>query len=144
MPPKPKQTSTRTSPGLSTAAPPVPAPGRTKSVRKSKPAADAPPSLPQPTPADTFTPATSGSVPAVPMALFFDRPFYERTNPDVLDSGMDPATHYFVYGYKERRAPNPLFDPNAYLRANPDLSAFDGDLFLHYIFYGVTEGRPIA
>lgn len=102
------------------------------------------PVLPQPTPAEDLTPAQPGGAPPVLMALYFDRAFYEQRNSDVRESGVDPATHYFVYGYKERRAPNALFDPHAYVRANPDLAAFEGDLFLHYIFYGVSEGRPLA
>jgi hypothetical protein len=73
--------------------------------------------------------------------MVFDRDFYVRENPDVLMSGLDPATHYRNYGCMELRAPNPDFNPRAYLVANPDLQGFAGDLFLHYIFYGANEGR---
>ena len=44
-----------------------------------------------------------------------------QANPDVARSGFDPLEHYLKHGWKEKRKPNPNFDPVAYLRDHPKL-----------------------
>lgn len=39
----------------------------------------------------------------------FDREYYNTSNKDVHDSGMDPLLHYVKFGWKERRRPNRWF-----------------------------------
>ena len=141
MPPRPRRP--KTSPK------PVAVPGAATLLAKAVPAKPAA-TAPVPIPPASGASVPRGPAPAAPARiapghalLAFDRPWYEAQNPDVLEAGIDPATHYFIYGYRELRAPNPHFNPRAYRNANPDLATFEGDLFLHYIFYGATEGRPL-
>jgi hypothetical protein len=42
--------------------------------------------------------------------LFAAKWFLER-NPDLGAAGVDPLAHYYRYGWREGRLPNPYFDP---------------------------------
>lgn len=42
--------------------------------------------------------------------LFAAKWFLER-NRDLGTAGVDPLAHYFRYGWREGRLPNPYFDP---------------------------------
>jgi hypothetical protein len=53
---------------------------------------------------------------------FFDADFYLAENHDVRDSSMDPALHYLVYGFSEKRDPGPNFSTKEYFDSNPSLS----------------------
>ena len=48
----------------------------------------------------------------------FDRDWYLRNNPDVMEAGVDPARHYVLHGGVEGRAPSPLFDADWYVQLN--------------------------
>lgn len=39
----------------------------------------------------------------------FDADWYQRTYPDVITLGMEPAEHYLTYGYRMDRNPGPTF-----------------------------------
>lgn len=71
----------------------------------------------------------------------FDAVFYLRTNPDIENSGVEPLTHYHLYGWAEGRRPNFYFDPAFYLGENPDVRAAGIDPLLHYVWAGEREGR---
>jgi hypothetical protein len=53
----------------------------------------------------------------------FDEEFYATSYPDVIAVGADPFEHFFLYGYKEGRKPNPIFDPIWYVTTYPDVQA---------------------
>ncbi len=62
-------------------------------------------------------------------------------NPDVLQSGLDPLSHYFDFGWREGRSPNPYFDGAWYLEQNSDVVSAAMDPLLHYVRHGDREGR---
>ena len=75
----------------------------------------------------------------------FDAARYSEANPDVVDAGHDPWTHWSLWGWREGR---PLsldevgFDGPAYLAANPDVLAAGVDALIHWRHFGRREGRP--
>ncbi|WP_244547048.1 glycoside hydrolase family 99-like domain-containing protein [Bradyrhizobium sp. Gha] len=71
----------------------------------------------------------------------FDEVFYGQTYPDVIAGGAQPFEHFFLYGYKEGRKPNPIFDPMWYVATYPDVQDGDVQPLLHYARHGEPEGR---
>jgi glycosyltransferase involved in cell wall biosynthesis len=71
----------------------------------------------------------------------FDENFYATSYPDVIAVGADPFEHFFLYGYKEGRKPNPIFDPIWYVTTYPDVKDVDLQPLLHYASIGEPEGR---
>jgi len=78
---------------------------------------------------------------AIEIAGKFDRDFYLRANPDVMEAGVDPETHYHEYGWKEGRDPSPYFNTKGYLAANPDVVKAGMDPLDHFVRYGAAEDR---
>ncbi len=80
-----------------------------------------------------------------PLPSDFDSQEYLRLNPDVMESGEDPISHYRKHGRKERRlyrfAPPNDFDPATYLRLNPDVADDGWDAVTHYALFGRNENR---
>jgi glycosyltransferase involved in cell wall biosynthesis/SAM-dependent methyltransferase len=74
----------------------------------------------------------------------FDPEYYLRTNPDVRDSGADPALHYLVQGWKELRDPSPAFSTSQYLHDNPDVARSGVNPLAHYLNEGQHEQRSIS
>jgi glycosyltransferase involved in cell wall biosynthesis/uncharacterized protein (DUF3084 family) len=72
---------------------------------------------------------------------FFDAEFYVSTYPDVSAGRMAPATHYFLYGWKEHRNPSIAFSTAQYLSDNPDVLQAGINPLLHYLRWGQKEGR---
>ncbi|MGF6160666.1 lipopolysaccharide biosynthesis protein [Ensifer sp. KUDG1] len=72
---------------------------------------------------------------------YFDRDWYLRQHPDVMQSGMDPALHFMRYGWREGRNPSIYFDVLFYLDANPDVRASGMNPLKHYVSHGWSEGR---
>lgn len=76
-----------------------------------------------------------------PNALF-DVNYYLDHNSDVRIAGMEPLTHYALFGYSEdhqNRDPSALFDTSYYNANNPDVVAAGEISLLHYIQFGNTE-----
>jgi glycosyltransferase involved in cell wall biosynthesis len=71
----------------------------------------------------------------------FDESFYATSYPDVIAVGADPFEHFFLYGYKEGRKPNPIFDPIWYVTTYPDVQEADAHPLLHYASVGEPDGR---
>ncbi|WP_439371698.1 glycoside hydrolase family 99-like domain-containing protein [Bradyrhizobium sp. DASA03120] len=71
----------------------------------------------------------------------FDEEFYAASYPDVIAVGADPFEHFFLYGYREGRKPNPIFDPIWYVTTYPDVQDTDVHPFLHYAMVGERDGR---
>lgn len=70
----------------------------------------------------------------------FDRCYYQKKNPDVVLSGLDPLVHFISIGAREGRNPNPLFDLSYYRSQLPDLSQSRENPILHYCRQGALEG----
>jgi hypothetical protein len=86
-----------------------------------------------------------GDVLTVVRSRLFLREWFLSRNPDLANRGIDPVTHYYRYGWREGRLPNPYFDPAWYLQRNRDVRESGVEPLLHYIEYGEAEGRqPIA
>lgn len=71
----------------------------------------------------------------------FDAKFYLENNPDVLGAGIDPARHYLLQGWKERRDPSAAFSTSQYLSDNPDVARARVNPLLHYLRQGQREAR---
>lgn len=79
--------------------------------------------------------------PWIEESKLFDPKYYLEHNADVRESGMDPTTHYLLYGHAERRRPSDQFDPEYYLERYPDVMAAGIDPLFHYYTWGKKEGR---
>lgn len=73
----------------------------------------------------------------------FDADYYLATNGDLAGSGLDPAIHFVLYGWREHRNPSAAFDTAAYLSDYPDVARAGVNPLLHYLQYGREEGRRI-
>jgi FkbM family methyltransferase len=73
----------------------------------------------------------------------FDKNYYERTYPDVVNTGMDPLNHFIFYGGYEGRDPSEGFDTSFYLINNSDVNNHYYNPLYHYIRFGKKEGREI-
>ena len=69
---------------------------------------------------------------------FFSKKYYLLENPDVK---MDPAKHYYYYGYKEGRSPSYDFSNDTYLRMYKDVKNSNINPLVHYLKYGKKENR---
>ena len=71
----------------------------------------------------------------------FDYVYYLQNNPDVAAAGVDPLSHFQVFGWKEGRDPNAHFDMSGYLSTYTDVAAAQINPFDHYNQVGWNEGR---
>lgn len=81
------------------------------------------------------------TAPSFAAADFDRRAWYLHANPDVAAAGVDPILHYEMYGWREGRNPEVLFDTRYYLQRNPDVAAAGVNPYHHYSAYGWAEGR---
>ena len=70
-----------------------------------------------------------------------DRDWYLRTYTDVAAAKVDPVEHYFRYGWRERRDPNPWFSTGWYLDSNADAREMDRPALEHFTKRGAAAGR---
>ena len=70
----------------------------------------------------------------------FDAGWYTARYPDVADCGIDPLTHYVLFGAAEGRAPNGIFDPGYYIAQQPDKGRAAQNPLWHYFEYGAGRG----
>ncbi len=69
---------------------------------------------------------------------------YQHTCPGIAAARTDPLRHYCDEGWRERRQPNPYFDPG-YYRARTLGGARDTKPLLHYALLGSSkDARPDA
>lgn len=71
----------------------------------------------------------------------FDAAWYLVQYPDVRDADLEPLVHFYHYGWRGRRKPNPYFDPEWYLEHYPDVRAAGINPLVHYVRHGDHEGR---
>jgi SAM-dependent methyltransferase len=77
----------------------------------------------------------------IKQSSLFSESYYLQNNPDVANSGMNPARHYLLYGGFEGRNPSEKFDSSFYLDQNPDVKASGMNPLVHYIRFGKDENR---
>jgi glycosyltransferase involved in cell wall biosynthesis len=70
-----------------------------------------------------------------------DEVWYLDQYPQVRETTMKPAEHYFFYGVKESLNPNPYFDTAWYVANNPIVTTSYINPLIHYIRYGNLEKR---
>ncbi len=75
---------------------------------------------------------------------YFDAEWYLKTYPDVGVSGLSPARHYLLYGWRELRDPSADFSTRRYLELNPDVLAQGVCPLLHYEQSGKKEQRKFS
>lgn len=75
---------------------------------------------------------------------YFDKKWYLRKYPDVAESKINPAKHFFIYGWKEGRLPGPKFNVRFYLDNNLDVKRAKINPLLHYEKHGKYEGRVFS
>ncbi|MBT6307121.1 MAG: hypothetical protein HOJ18_12950 [Rhodospirillaceae bacterium] len=71
----------------------------------------------------------------------FDVEFYLNTYSDVAASGVDPFTHYSLFGWREDRDPSAFFSTRFYKTVNADIKTADINPLVHYVDFGVQELR---
>ncbi|OAI43289.1 hypothetical protein AYO41_02090 [Verrucomicrobia bacterium SCGC AG-212-E04] len=77
---------------------------------------------------------------AIPTSRF-DGDFYLRTYPDVGAAGIDPFEHFILFGLREGRRPNAVFDPVWYQHSVPRKAAEESlPAYIHYLTFGVERG----
>lgn len=70
---------------------------------------------------------------------FFDKSYYLKKYPDIVDAGVDPLWHFFMYGGKEYRNPSKHFDSSYYARVQELLADHKVNPLVHYLN---TNSRP--
>lgn len=73
-----------------------------------------------------------------------DARWYLATYPDVAADGMDPATHYLEFGWREGRDPRPDFSTTGYLAIYDELAKTRQNPFIHYLRNHGADGEPDA
>jgi hypothetical protein len=63
----------------------------------------------------------SSEIKRIKKSKYFDEDYYLRQNADVRNSGMDAASHYFYYGWKENRNPSENFNTTKLLLEHPEI-----------------------
>lgn len=85
----------------------------------------------------------SNDISFISQSELFDADYYLDNNNDVKEAGINPAEHYYTYGWKEGRNPSASFDTLFYLLQNEDVKASGMNPLVHFIKYGKEEGRSI-
>jgi hypothetical protein len=71
----------------------------------------------------------------------FDAAFYRANNPDIVEKGLDPLTHFLEEGWKQGRDPEAGFSVTHYLKSHPDVAETGVNPYYHYLITGRREGR---
>ncbi len=72
-------------------------------------------------------------------SIYFDSDFYLDKAPGLREMGIDPLSHYYMFGIREGKSPSPLFEPKFY-RTRYQLSD-DIDPFSHYLSHEQSGDR---
>lgn len=76
-------------------------------------------------------------------SLYFDTAFYLDKTPVLRDMGLDPISHYCMFGCRELKSPSPVFDAAFYVRTYGLVEGCDP--FAHYLQNrGHDDRRPCA
>lgn len=71
----------------------------------------------------------------------FDAEWYLNEYEDVGRENFDPASHYYMFGWKEGRGTSEYFSAEEYYKLNPDVKAARVCPLYHYETAGKFEGR---
>jgi len=71
---------------------------------------------------------------------YFDETYYLVENLDVQGADLDPATHFYNFGWKENRKPNINFSTESFFEKYPEARQLQMDP-ISYIFYKSLEGE---
>lgn len=71
----------------------------------------------------------------------FDKDWYLKEYPDVLDIRMDPIQHYLQFGEQLGRNPSASFNTNRYTQNNPDVIEKKINPLVHYILSREDVGK---
>ncbi len=71
---------------------------------------------------------------------FFSTKFYDESNPDVAETGLNPVVHYLQIGAARDADPSTRFHTRGYLRANPDVAASELNPLQHFLS-GLRQDR---
>lgn len=74
-------------------------------------------------------------------AAAFDPDYYQRENPDVAASGVDPALHFLMHGAMEGRDPSTSFATASYRAVYTDVFESGANPLVHFLRFGANEGR---
>lgn len=66
----------------------------------------------------------------------FDENYYLNVNVDIRSAGVDPKSHYLLYGWREDRHPSPYFDPTFYKTKHKKLLKGYSNPLVHYWRHG--------
>jgi hypothetical protein len=106
--------------------------------------ADADPFLPFLTPKDDVD-AAAPDIALLACSGLFDANFYQVTNEDVFNAGIEPLAHFCAFGWKENRQPNFYFNLAWYTGTNPDLQRLRVNPLVHYCLVGeAADRRPVV
>lgn len=72
---------------------------------------------------------------------YFDMKYYLSSYPDVSACNISLVEHYHLYGWREGRNPNAIFNTLYYLKKYPDIEQSGINPLLHYAMSGIYEGR---
>lgn len=81
------------------------------------------------------------SIQLIQHSALFDSQWYLSQNPDVRESGIEPARHYLMFGGFENRDPSSSFSSQYYLELYPDVKHSGMNPLEHYIKFGMNENR---
>jgi O-antigen biosynthesis protein len=74
-------------------------------------------------------------------SAYFDTAFYLDRTPVLREMGLDPISHYCMFGYRELKSPSPVFDAAFYVRTYGLAEGYDP--FAHYLRdQGHDDRRP--
>lgn len=75
---------------------------------------------------------------------YFDRKFYLREHPEAAASGMSPAEHYLLHGWRLGFDPSAAFSTEGYLALNPRVKRAGMCPLLHYELKGRPAGKKLS
>ncbi|MGP9643537.1 hypothetical protein ACT3TJ_08845 [Halomonas sp. AOP30-A1-24] len=83
------------------------------------------------------------AVQVIERSALFNAEWYTERYPDVKAANMNPAEHFYKYGWKMMRDPSNQFSTASYLAEYGDIKKDGMNPLLHYLRFGEKEGRAI-
>jgi len=74
----------------------------------------------------------------------FDSEYYLNNNPDLKNAKVNPARHFHMHGWKERRNPSAFFDIEWYCNTYPEVLLSQLNPLIYYIEYGESQLHQIT
>lgn len=74
----------------------------------------------------------------------FDSAWYIGNNPDLINSWLEPAFHYLLFGAEEGRDPGPNFNTKLYYQNNPGLEKSKINPLIHYLSFRKNDSSTVS